>query len=123
MATATKRKVKTKKPTPLSTRSLAAYLTWKQFDILLLLGVEGVCTTRYLSDQLTEIKAYDIKHGGAFYAGVDYGATHGSLRTMMNRRLIDRIETSKTGYVEWSITPRGRKALRWLENDMERNTS
>lgn len=118
MATKT---IKTKKPTPLSTHSLAAYLTWKQFDILLLLGVEGICTTTFLSDELTEIKGYDIKHGGAFYAGVDYKSTYSSLRTMANRQLVNHIagDARNSGYVEWAITPRGRKALRWLENDLQ----
>ena len=115
MATDT-RILRTKKPTPLSTHSLAAFMTWKQFDILLLLREEGSSTTTLLSDDLTEIKQYDVKHGGAFYAGVSYTSVYSSMRTLENRQLANR-HIARNGLIEWTITSRGRKALDWLEHN------
>jgi hypothetical protein len=114
MATDT-RILRTKKPTPLSTHSLAAFMTWKQFDILLLLREEGTATTRFLSDDLSDIKDYDIKHGGAFYAGVSTSSVYSSMRTLENRQLARR-NIARNGLIEWTITSRGRKALDWLEH-------
>ena len=114
---ATKTRPKTKKPTPLSTLSLAAYLTWKQFDLLLLLKTEGISTTTFLSEELEEIKEYDITHGGAFYAGSDYKSTYSSLRTLANRQLVNHLEAGRNGLIQWSITQRGRNALKWLEKN------
>lgn len=116
MATATRRQ-KTKKPTPLSTRSLAAFLTWKQFDLLLLLEQESPETTGALSADLTKIQEYDIHHGGAFYTGISYTSVYSSLRTLSMRQLVNHIEVGQTGYVEWAITQRGRNALKWLEKN------
>ena len=113
MATDTKRKIKTKKPTPLSTHALAAFMTWKQFDLLLLLNQEGSVTTMLLSADLSEIKDYDILHGGAFYSGVSYTSVYSSMRTMERRQLVRR-HTAKNGLIEWTITARGSKALDWL---------
>ena len=76
-------------------------------------------STVWLSEELEEIKAYDVKHGGAFYAGVDYGSTYSSLRTLAARQLVDHIVADRrnSGFVEWSITQRGRNALKWLEKN------
>ena len=112
----TKQRIRTKKPTPLSTHALAAFMTWKQFDLLLLLNQEGAATTRLLSDDLTEIHKYDIKHGGAFYSGVSSASVYSSLRTMERRQLVNR-HLAKNGLTEWVITPRGRKALNWMERN------
>jgi hypothetical protein len=109
------RKLKTKKATPLSTRALAAFLTWKQFDCLLLLETEGVSDTGMISGWLSEIKEHDIHHGGAFYKGTDYSAAYGCLRTLEGRRLTERHFDTRTGYLMWSITDRGRKALDGLK--------
>ena len=105
--------LKTKKPTPLSTRALAAFLTWKQFDLLLLLREEPT-TVAILSDELEQIKAYDVKHGGAFYAGVEWQSVYSCLRTMEDRRLVNR-HIGRNGLTQWSITDRGVKALDWLD--------
>lgn len=104
-----------KKATPLSTRSLAAYMTWKQFDILTLLRQEEVASTGQLSDFLDEIVDYDTKHGGAFYTGVTDGATYSSLRTLENRQLVTR-HPDDTGLTQWSLTARASSALDWFEN-------
>ncbi len=106
----------TKKPTPLSTIALAAFLTWKQFDLLLLLEQGGSMTTAALSDDLQEIHKYDIKHGGAFYTGTSREATYASMRTLENRQLIARHISRSTGLIEWTIKSRGSKALAWLTN-------
>jgi hypothetical protein len=105
--------MKTKRPTPLSTRALAAYLTWKQFDLLLLLR-EGPTTVAILSDELEEIKAYDVKHGGAFYGGTSWQSAYSCLRTMEGRGLVSRY-VAQNGLYEWVIAERGIKAISWLE--------
>ncbi len=112
MATDT-RKIKTKKPTPLSTRALAAYLTWKQFDILLLLEVEGAATTGLLADFVDEIQQYDERHGGAFYQGTSWQSVYSCLRTLEGRRLVTR-HIARNGLTEWTATNRAHKALDWL---------
>lgn len=112
---ATKATPRTKRPTPLSTHALAAFLTWKQFDLLLLLANEGPAVTSALSEDLEEIKQYDIRHGGAFYGGTGYSSAYSCLSTLVNRRLVDKWENDQTGYVEWGITDRGRKAVAGLE--------
>jgi hypothetical protein len=111
MATKT---IQTKKPTPLSTHALAAFLTWKQFDLLLLLKNEGPAVTAALSDDLEEIQKYDERHGGAFYNSTSWDATYSSLSTLYKRQLIDKWTSDSTGYIEWAITDRGRKAIEGL---------
>lgn len=106
--------ITTKKATPLSTRALAAFLTWKQFDLLLLLETEGPSATRVLSEDLEEIHAYDKKHSGAFYTGISTSATYSSLRTLEDRQLVHR-HTGRNGLIEWTIKARGTQALQWLE--------
>ena len=91
-------------------------MTWKQFDILLLLREEGAATTRLLSDDLSDIKSYDVRHGGAFYAGVSPESVYSSMRTLENRQLANR-HIARNGLTEWTITQRGRKALEWLEQN------
>ncbi len=107
------RKITTKKPTPLSTHSLAAFMTWKQFDLLLLLSTEGVSTTAGLSLDLAEIKEYDMWHGGAFYIGVNYPSVYSALRTLERRALVQR-HIARNGLIEWTVSNRGRKALKAL---------
>jgi|SRR4249919_3579753 hypothetical protein len=104
----------TKKPTPLSTHALAAFLTWKQFDIIVLLRQEEVLSTGQLSDLLDEIVQYDITHGGAFYTGVTDGATYSSMRTLERRQLVVR-HLDDTGLTQWSLTGRAGAALDWFE--------
>jgi len=115
MTATTRAPSRTKKPTPLSTRSLAAFLTWKQFDLLLLLKTEGSANTGSLSSDLEGIVKYDIKHGGAFYSSASWNATYSCLRTLASRRLVDRHLNDQTGYIEWTVSDRGRKALEGLE--------
>ena len=108
--------LRTKRPTPLSTISLAAFMTWKQFDLLLLLREEGAATTRFLSDDLTDIKDYDIRHGGAFYSGVSVESVYSSMRTLEARQLASR-HVASNGLIEWAITERGYQALDWLDRN------
>jgi hypothetical protein len=110
---ATKTRVKTKRPTPLSTHSLAAFLSWKQFDLLLLLAQESPQTTRDISGDLGRIHAYDEKHGGTFYVGSDWASVYTSLRTLERRNLVARNWSDSKLY--WSIKPRALKLLEWLE--------
>lgn len=104
----------TKKSTPLSTRSLAAFLTWKQFDLLLLVDQLGAASTRNLSEELGDILDYDKKHGGGFYKSVSTSATYSSMRTLENRQLVSR-HIARNGLTEWTIKQRGRDALSWLQ--------
>jgi DNA-binding MarR family transcriptional regulator len=106
--------VRTKRPTPLSTRALAAYMTWKQFDLLLLLSTEGASTTSVLSSDLEEIKDYDIGHGGAFYVGVSTESVYSALRTLERRGLVTR-HIARNGLIEWTATNRAFKALDSLD--------
>jgi DNA-binding PadR family transcriptional regulator len=105
--------LRTKKPTPLSTRALAAYMTWKQFDLLLLLSTEGASTASALSHDIADIKDYDQRHGGAFYTGVNYSSIYSSLRTLESRNLVQR-HIARNGLIEWTATSRGVKALESL---------
>lgn len=89
-------------------------MTWKQFDLLLLLKQEGALTTSLLSTHLEEIFKYDQKHGGAFYVGTSHSATYASLRTLENRQLVVR-NIAQNGLIEWTMTARANAALSWLE--------
>jgi hypothetical protein len=113
MTTANKTRLRTKKPTPLSTHALAAFLTWKQHDLLCLIRDGESVNTAMLSEGLDDIKTFDMTHGGAFYVGTDYSATYSSLKRMEERQLVGRFIAS-TGFVEWSLTKRARKALSGL---------
>jgi len=106
-------RTRTKRPTPLSTRSLAAFLTWKQFDLLLLLAQNSPQTTRAISEDMTRIRSYDEEHGGTFYVGHDWGSVYTSLRTLEQRNLVAR--TWQSSQLFWSIKPRAIKLLEWLE--------
>ena len=106
-------RAKTKKPTPLSTRSMAAFLTWKQFDLLLLLAQESPSTTRAIAENMFKIHDYDVGHGGAFYKGVDWSSVYSSLRTLEQRNLVARNWRGNKLY--WSVKPRALKLIEWLE--------
>jgi hypothetical protein len=110
---AAKTRTKTKKPTPLSTHSLAAFLTWKQFDLLLLLAQESPLTTRTISEYVIKIRSYDESHGGTFYVGSDWSSIYTSLRTLERRNLVARNWQENKLY--WTIKPRALKLLEWLE--------
>lgn len=106
-------RTKTKKPTPLSTHALAAFLTWKQFDLILLLAQESPLTTRAISEDMAKIRSYDEGHGGAFYKGADWGSVYTSLRTLEQRNLVARNWRGSKLY--WSVKPRALKLIEWLE--------
>jgi hypothetical protein len=106
-------RTKTKKPTPLSTHAMAAFLTWKQFDLLLLLAQEKILTTRQISEDIDKIRGYDENHGGTFYTGSDWGSCYTSLRTLEQRDLVAR--NWKGSKLYWSIRPRALKLIEWLE--------
>jgi hypothetical protein len=106
--------VTTKKPTPLSTYALAAFLTWKQFDLLLLVRQEQSSTAAVLSGHMEEIQAYDRRHGGTFYDSVSWDSVYSSLRTLERRQLVRR-HAARNGLIEWTISPRGTDALNMLE--------
>jgi hypothetical protein len=112
---ATTRTITTKRPTPLSTHSLAAFLTWKQFDVLLTLEVEGIATASMLAGWIDEIQQYDEHHGGAFYYGTNYSSLYSCLTTLLRRRLVERFDNTRTGYIEWGISERGKQALDGLK--------
>lgn len=109
----TKMKTKTKRPTPLSTHAMAAFLTWKQFDLLLLLAQESPLTTRAISGYMLQIRDYDEHHGGTFYKGGDWSSCYNSLRTLEQRNLVAR--NWQESQLFWSIRPRALKLLEWLE--------
>jgi DNA-binding MarR family transcriptional regulator len=89
-------------------------MTWKQFDILLLLRDNPGNTTALLSDDIEEIQRYDMGHGGAFYGGTSWSSVYSTLRTLERRRLVDR-HIGRNGLNQWMITERGRSALEFLE--------
>jgi hypothetical protein len=105
-------KQRTKKPTPLSTLALAAYLTWKQHDVLCLLRDESPMTTADVSEGLDDIKTFDMTHGGAFYQGTNYGSAYSCLTTLEKRQLVSR--HLHRGTLEWTTTKRARQALKGL---------
>jgi DNA-binding PadR family transcriptional regulator len=113
----TRMKTKTKRPTPLSTHAMAAFLTWKQFDLLLLLAQESPLTTRAISGYMIQIRSYDEGHGGTFYVGSDWSSVYTSLRTLERRNLVARNwrASSEGDKLYWSIKPRALKLLEWLE--------
>jgi hypothetical protein len=103
----------TKAPTPVSTASLAAFLTWKQFDLLLLMRAAQVATTSTLADGLDEVQEYDEGHGGAFYKPVSWQSTYSCLRSLERRALTER-HIADHGFYEWVLTDRGRRVLEAL---------
>jgi hypothetical protein len=108
----------TKQATSVSTSALAAFLTWKQADLLLLMeaaqqdGVPLSCSG--YTDYMIDIWDYDRSNGGAFYKKPHYSATHSTLRTLERRRLCER-QLARNGLIVWSATKRGIKAIRALE--------
>lgn len=103
-----------KKATPLSTMSLAAFLTWKQYDILVVLEETPGLSASGVAIVLAEVVKFDIKHGGAFYTGISSPTVHGSLRTLERRNLV-RASRDDRGRYKWYTSARGKKALRSLE--------
>lgn len=105
----------TKKATPLSTRALAAFLTWKQYDVLLLLQQEGPLPAWQLADFMTEIREYDAKHGGEFYKATHTSAVGSTLRGLERRALVKR---TRHKFPTWAMTGRGETAIRFLEENL-----
>ena len=101
----------TKHANPLTTALMAAFLTWKQFDILLLLANhDSPMETSELAGLLLEIRDYDEHHGGVFYGGVYHQGVYSSMRTLERRTLVLRHER-KGKPLTWTISARGKKAL------------
>jgi DNA-binding HxlR family transcriptional regulator len=105
----------TKKATPLSTRSLAAFMTWKQYDVLLLLQQEGALPAWSLAAFMEEIREYDAGHGGQFYKGTKPSAIGSTLRTLEKRNLVRR---TRHAHPHWTITARGESAITFLERHL-----
>lgn len=105
----------TKKATPLSTRALAAFLTWKQYDVLLLLQQEGALPAWSLAEFMEDIRDYDAKHGGQFYKGTKPAAIGSTLRTLERRNLVKR---TRHAHPHWTITARGESAITYLEQHL-----
>jgi DNA-binding MarR family transcriptional regulator len=98
-----------KRPTtPLTTPGLAAHLTWKQFDIMLLLA-DGPLNADELSALLTEIREDDLAgNERIFYLGVHVTATRATLYRLEDRGLVARQNSEDR---EWKLTPAGRSVL------------
>jgi DNA-binding HxlR family transcriptional regulator len=105
----------TKKATPLSTRSLAAFMTWKQYDVLLLLQQEGALPAWSLAEFMEDIREYDAGHGGQFYKGTKPAAIGSTLRTLEKRNLVRR---TRHAHPHWTITTRGESAISFLEHHL-----
>jgi DNA-binding HxlR family transcriptional regulator len=105
----------TKKATPLSTRALAAFLTWKQFDVLLLLQQEGALSAWSLAEFMEDIRQYDEQHGGQFYKGTKPSAIKSTLRTLEQRSLVKRTRHASP---HWTITTRGDAAISFLDRNV-----
>lgn len=104
-----------KKSTPLSTMSLAAFLTWKQYDILVVLEEAPGLSATGVGMELDDIVKFDVKNGGAFYKGVSGAATRGALKTLQKRLLVRSHAVNGAHDIRWYVTNRGKKALRSLE--------
>jgi len=102
----------TKKATPLSTRALAAFLTWKQYDVLLLLQQEGALSAWQLAEFMEDIREFDEQRGGQFYKGTKPSAIKSTLRTLEMRRLVKR---TRHATPHWTVTGRGESAITYLE--------
>jgi DNA-binding HxlR family transcriptional regulator len=105
----------TKKATPLSTRALAAFMTWKQYDVLLLLQQEGALPAWSLAEFMEDIRQYDERHGGQFYKATKPHAITSTLRTLESRNLVKRTRHAKP---QWTITTRGESAINFLEHHL-----
>ena len=105
----------TKKATPLSTRALAAFMTWKQFDVLLLLQQEGALPAWSLAEFMEDIREFDEQHGGQFYKGTKPSAIKGTLRTLEQRSLVKR---TRHATPHWTITTRGESAITFLDQNV-----
>lgn len=104
-----------KKPTPLSTRALAAFLTWKQYDVLLLLQQEGALPAHQLAGFMEDIRAYDEQHGGMFYTATKPAAIGSTLRSLEKRNLVKRTRHASP---HWTLTKRGEVAITYLEENL-----
>jgi DNA-binding HxlR family transcriptional regulator len=104
-----------KKPTPLSTTALAAFLTWKQYDVLLLLQQEGALTASQLAEFMSDIRNFDNQHGGEFYKSSTPSSIGSTLRTLERRLLVRR---TRHAHPHWGITKRGEAAISFLESNM-----
>lgn len=105
-----------KQPTSLSTPRLAAFLTWKQRDVLVILNEHpGGQTARDIGVILVEIADYDERHGGAFYKGTTAHGAYGCLLGLEKRGYViyERFEDEAVG--RWMLTDAGRVAVAALE--------
>jgi DNA-binding MarR family transcriptional regulator len=104
-----------KRPTALSTKALAAFLTWKQYDVLLLLQQEGALPAWQLASFMDDIREYDKGHGGEFYISSTPASVGSTLRSLERRLLVKRTRHTQP---HWTITPRGETAINFLADNI-----
>jgi hypothetical protein len=90
----------------LQTRGLAAFLTWKQAEMLVILLEGGVMPTREISDLARELLNRDTAEGvRPMYWGVDDSSINSCLQGLLRRALVRRTADDK-----WALTLKGREA-------------
>jgi hypothetical protein len=110
----------TMRATPLSTPGLAAFLTWKQWDILLLLNgnPDGLSATQ-MSRELVALASFERQmHVNPHYAGTSPTSVQSTLAGLHRRQLVEKVyETSKpwAERIHWEISAQGRAAVNSLE--------
>lgn len=93
----------------MATRGLAAHLTWKQSEMLLILR-DGPKPTSEVSDIATMLLQRDIAEGvRPMYYGTDDSSIYGTLGTLERRQLVSRDERGR-----WRLTHTGRETVGML---------
>lgn len=91
--------------TVFATRGMAASLTFKQGEMLLML-TDAPKRTRELSDIAEHLLELDMAQGvRPLYYGVSDSAIYGTLTTLEQRRLVRRTPSD-----EWALTENGKEA-------------
>lgn len=96
-----------------ATKSMAAFLTQKQADVLTALA-DGPHSTRDLSEFAEHIIAFDIEEfGRQSYLSSTETSMHGCSMALVRRGLVTRV-TAKDGTRMWALTVEGRRAFKGL---------
>jgi hypothetical protein len=94
--------------TVLATPGMAAYLTWKQAEMLVILD-EQPMSTRDISDLARALRDRDMADGlRPPYWGVDDSSINGCLQTLVRRGLVVRRHSDDL----WCLTYKGREAAK-----------
>lgn len=90
----------------LATPGMAAFMTWKQAELVVILGENGAMSIADLGDLIREIHAIDLAAGNRpMYWGVDNQAIRACIAGIARRGLVRQMPDER-----WVLTPRGRDA-------------